>query len=89
MDHPDFIPCALFFVIAIVIWRLLCYINTVFPSGVPVAGDNEVNDTSQTKLPEKGKNPGCIWSIVSTILLIIALAVPFFMTFLIFANITR
>ena len=86
MDHPDLVPCAFFFIVAIVVWQLLRYTNKKSEyNKLQISQD----DTTKTKLPEDHKKPGCITAIFRTFFMIIALAIPFFIVFLIFANVVH
>ena len=90
MNHPDFVPCAFQLIIVIVIWQLIRYTNKRFPgSRIPVdghviEGDSEVDDATKTKLPEDHKKPGCVMAIFRTLFIIVALAIPFCIVFLIY-----
>ena len=86
MDHPDFLPCAFFFIVALVIWQLVRYTNK---NAEYNKLQTSQDDTTKSKLSEDQKKPGCFMAIVRTFIMIIALAIPFFIVFSIFANVTR
>ena len=87
MNHPDFLPCSLFFVVAVVVWQLVRYLKTknVDDRSLPPAQ----GDVPNAKVTVEQKNSGCLGAIGRAIAMIFILAIPFFIVFLIFVNVVH